>query len=657
LLRSGGTTDSDLLPSIAVCEAVAVVGAGRPELLNSRLIDPLMDLLGVPDATLRRKAATALSNFLDPTVAKRLGDLIIESPSREQRFAAVEALAGRLDQRFFVEQLVRALGTEDAELRSRIVAALQPATRRDLGSSVEAWKAWWASKQTLDELGWLQDRVELFRQQNQQLRQANETLRTEGARRVGMLVERLTELLKTTYRLTPQPQKDDLLVRWLQDALPEYRSAALGLIAQNISDGNQPAEAVRTAIRARFTDDSPDLRRTAFDLVGALTDPADAQPVCDRLREDRDPTVREAILRALGRLQNPVAIAPLVAELTDAQAPEGCVAEAAISLGLLATQGQIDRTRMTPAIVPLKERFASAAPASLRLRAALLGAMANVGASEFSAEFAANLDAPEPDLLLPALQGVRTLADASRIDRVVALLANADPRVRRRAAETLGTIGSDRVHIEALAVRLNPATEQNEGVRQAAWAGFRRLTSLQPISERLQWVDRLKDAPDQEITYLSDLVGELALSKPTPPELNNARRRLARLCDAQGRHAEALTVWRDLWQALEKDNAPETAEAGLELLRATLTTSRLEKLDELVVRITAVLDDFERQEAARMILDHAAVLEATGAEAELRQLLEVLSNLPADTFDAEFRAGLEDLRTRPVTSTNPASQP
>ena len=71
-----------------------------------------------------------------------------------------------------------------------------------------------------------------------------------------MLSDRLVEQLKTTYHLTPQPQKDDLLLRWFRDPLLEVRLAAVSVIGGNIADGNRPSDPVRAEIRTCFNDES-----------------------------------------------------------------------------------------------------------------------------------------------------------------------------------------------------------------------------------------------------------------------------------------------------------------------------------------------------------------------------------------------------------------
>ncbi|MCP4247101.1 MAG: HEAT repeat domain-containing protein [bacterium] len=647
----------DPLPRVAMCEAIWNVGTAQPEVLSERLIDPLLALLASTGPTLRSKAALALSGYRDGGVAQKLGDLGADGEMpMPQRLAAIDALAPNVDQRQVVGQLIRLLAVDRTELRSKVLAALRPAAGEDYGANVAAWQQWWAAKEGLDQVAWLEDRVRLLRQQNARLAQAREAQRAEADRRIADLADRLTEQARATYRATPQPQRDELLVSWLSDPLLEMRRAAVALIAVNISDGNRPSEALRAALRGRFADESAELRRSVFDVVAALTDPADAEAVCARLEIEQDPAVRVAILRTLGRLHAPAAVPFLVAVLNDATAAPGDVLEAATSLGLLGTRGQGDGAEIAPAVEPLERRLAEAPAEALRLRAALLGAMANIAVPAFADELSAALDATEPDLLLPALVGTRTLGAADRVDRVLSLTSHADPRVRRRAIEALGVLGSESTHVEALINRLNPAVEPNEAARQAAWAGFGQITAKLPADARLKWADRLAELPELQVTYLAQLVNDLDQRKPPPVELSAARYALGRLYEAQERYVEALPLWRDIWPELSASGDSRTAQVGASWLRGTLASSRYEQLDELLTQLAAPADDAGRQELAGLVLDHLSGLDDDG---QRRSLLTVLVRVPAGTLGPDFDQVVNPARAPapdpvPTTTSAPA---
>jgi HEAT repeat protein len=633
------------LPRVAVCEAIVALGARDPSKLDQGMVEPLLDLLGSPDQMTRTKAAAALSSFRTGDVAARLGELAADlQVPIAQRLAAVDALAPNVAHRTVIEQLIRLLEAEDDDLRRRVTSALRPASRVDCGTDVARWRQWWEGKRTLDEADWLLDRVELLTGRNRELQTAMYDFRAEQQQRDELLSRRLGEELEARYRLTPPAQKDELLIHWLADQVVEYRRTALSLIRSNISDNDPPPETVRAAMRNLFADQSTELRRAVFDVIAALTDPADAEPVRARLAQESEPEVREAILRTLGRLQNPSAIPDLTGELADPEAATGCVTEAAVSLGLLASLGAVDPAALAPAIAPLKQRFAAAGPEELHLRAALLGAMADIAATEFSEEFLANLDAAEPDLLLPALTGVRTIGDASRMDRILALVGHNDARVRRRAIEAVAALDGEAGHAEALFQRLHPGIEPDETVRQAAWEGFRSILTEVSPAVRFQWADRLGELPELEEAYLAELVQSLAGQKPVPAECTDARLWLAKLYEARARPADALPLWRDSWQALVEAGDSRAGDVGLSLLRATLDAGRYDGLDELLTALIAGLDAATREPIGRVVLGHLNA-RPDGADApDMSELLDSLERLPADAFDASFREAVRAAR-------------
>jgi hypothetical protein len=296
------------------------------------------------------------------------------------------------------------------------------------------------------------------------------------------------------------------------------------------------------------------------------------------------------------------------------------------------------------AIAPLKQRFAAAGESAIRFRAALLEAMASIGAPEFATEFLANLDTDQPELLLPAIEGIKTIGDASRIDRVLALTASSDARVRRRAIEALAALGSDPAHLEAMVSRLSPASEPGEAVRQAAWDGFRAVLSTLSPATRLHWAGRLQDLPELEEQYLVELANDLAGGEPPPAELSAVRRRLAERFDAQQRFAESFPLWRGLWHASTEAGDAAAPQLGLSYLRAMLRVGRHEMVGELAVNLVSGADQAVRDEVQVLLLAHLTALREAGDDQQLEPYLAALELLPPDAFSQEFKQAILDAR-------------
>jgi HEAT repeat protein len=609
----------DASTRLTVCDGIASVGMQDPSVLDGHLVDPLVVALGDPEPTVAAKAAQALSCFRDGGVAPRLGVLAADgSAPLPQRLSAIDALAPNIGDRRMIEQLIGLLDVPSEEIRTRALAALAPAAAEDLGRDVNRWKQWWEAVARLDERQWLEGRVRLFSQRNRTLQNELNRVRTEAEQRSTLLSKRLEEALREGYRLIGDAQqRQDALLAWLREPVVEVRLIAMAIISGQIQDGTKPSDSLRTELKTHFADESAEVRRRALLIVGALNDPADAEAILARLSTEKDPAVREVALRVLGQLPTPASIPLLIAEIRNPDAPVACVAEAAKSLGLLALdararatggvadatgeqnspgrqglvgKGTIEASSLAEAVEPLKLRYAAAPAPDLRLRESLLVAMAQIGDPSCSAEFVSALDSTEPQILASALVGIKAIGGAHQLSRLMALTEHSDARVRQRAIEALASLGSESVHLERLAARLNPAVEPSDACRQAAWVGFRQLLKTKAMSVRLEWSDRLKTLPDLQRDYLEELAAEMAGQNPPRAELRGVRRRLAESYAAAGHASEVLPHWIALYKALAADGDPEAIAVGQSALGAALAARRNDACVELVTQLLASAD-------------------------------------------------------------------
>ncbi|MCP4594418.1 MAG: HEAT repeat domain-containing protein, partial [bacterium] len=582
LLRTGWPAAADLLiemlesteePStqVVICRAVAHLEATQPQFVDTRLVEPLVRLLGDADPVVSVAITEALASFRDASVIAQLGKLSQDSGRPlVQRVAVIEALAANIDRRVVIEQLIGLTADPESKVRERALVALARASRVDYGGSDEAWEAWWQEKSALDENAWLADRVQLFAQRTTELNTRLAAQRRESERRYQALARRMVDVLRLTYRLTAQQaQKDELLTAWLADPLVDLRRTAVDLIREQIYDQQRPSEAVRQALRDRYTDRSPDLRREVLELVAALNDPAEMDAILARLSAENDASVRETILGVLGKLRNPGAIPVLISEISDESASVACVTGAARSLSTLARVSE-DPAQLASAVTPLLARMETAGPDDYRLREALLEAMAAIGLAEFAPQFLAHLDSDRPELVLPAIRGVVAMQGQAHLDHLWGLCQHADARVRLEAIRALGALGEGQRALEALMNHLNPITEPRDTVRDAAWEALNRILRSTPAETRLQWAGRLKDLPARQIDYLTTLVDEFANASPEPVQLHQARDLLARLLYGQGRYAEAVRHLQDLYTSLKASDDPTCGEVGVLLLSARL---------------------------------------------------------------------------------------
>ena len=639
-------TSGDGAAAGIVAKAIASVGRDHPERLDSRLVEPLLRLVSEVDPAVAAAATAALSNFRNREVIERLGRMTADTrlPLRV-RLSAIDGLAPNIDLRPAIAQLVPLLSAPEADITERALAALAPASRTNFGRNVDEWRRWWAEKAGMDDASWLRDRVDLLSQRNRDLQAQLEQTRHEHEARYNTLAKRLSDVLRMNLRLTPQQaEKDALLVGWLRDPLVDLRLAAVALLAEQIYDQQKPADTVRAALRERYADPSVQVRRQALELVGALSDPADVEPVLLRLAVEHDVDVRETILGVLGKLRNPAAISVLIDEIADNAALANCVTRAAQSLAVLARETP-DPAALSRAIAPLRARLASLEGGDPRAAGALLAAMASIASPDCAASFVEFSAKEDPEVLLPAIRGLVTLGDRSQLARIRTLMGHADPRVRTQAIEAIGSLGGDVADLEALLSRLSAAGEPNEPARAASWSAFCRLIKNKSADVRLVWAERLKELPELHIEYMVALVESLSASASPGPELWEAKDQLATLLLAQKRYTEATRCLEELFDRRTADGAASSVETGLRLLDATLRSGKQDRLDVLLPRL-ALLGETARTGVVSTISAYLGDAMKGTDNSELGELVSRIERASGTLYGEDFRKYLNGVRER-----------
>ena len=652
-------TSSDPSVRVVMCRAIERVQANQTGTCEPRMVELLIKLLADPNPTVPPAASAALSTFHDEAVVRRVGEVVRDAVRPlEQRLAAVDALSPSIEFRAAVAQLIDLLNLEEGPVRERVWAALALASRVNYGRNPEAWEAWWREKAALDDAAWLEDRVRLLGQRSRDLQLRLETVQRESDTRYKALSRRLGDALRLNYRLTAQDaQRDELLVAWLRDPSIDFRRAALDLVKEQVYEQRRPSEAIRVALRELYADSSPDLRREVLELVAALNDPADMEPIRARLEVENDLSVRETILGVLGKLRNPAAIPVLIGEVADTAAAPSCVIKAAQSLATL-TRENADAALVERAVAPLRARLANAKPDDLRLRGALLGAMAGIGSSEFTPEFESGLGQEQADLLLPAIRGIVAVQDRGQLVRLRTLCGHSDAAVRLQAMEAVGVLGEGDGSLEVLAGHLNAAVEPNEAVRTAAWNAFGKLLKREPAENRLKWAARLKDVPARQIEYLSGLVDDFSAASPVPPQIDEARELLVRLLRAQARYAECVRHLQEIHAAAVARGDARAGESGLLLLDAMLRGGQTgERLDQLLAELAKLGADTQTgvTRTVTAYLDEAVQRnDDPGLAAVLQRLRHACEGRFGAPFD-EYLHGIARQLVPTTTSSRPAT--
>ena len=618
---------------VIMCRAIANVGRAAQMEPDQGLVPPLLNLLGSTDAETATCAGEALAAFPDGKVVHELSKLAADAEApQQQRLAALAALIPNMDRREVVGELIQLLDSKAPAIREVVLHALDRLTPQSFGEDINAWKAWWQEQSTLSDNEWLRRQVTHHAARLAALERDLEAMRKAASERHTQLAARLAQALTYNYRLTPQAEREALLIRWLEDPVPETRRVAASLIAEQISEGDSPSVALRNALRLRYNDSSADVRKLAMEIIGSLNDPADAEPMLARLEVERDPGVRETVLRVLGKLRNPTSLGPLLAELQRPDAPEGCLAAAAEAIGMLAARAPFDEATRQSLVAPLKTHFAQSEGGPARVRVALLGAMAALGMPEFRPEFETNLNSDSPELLLRAIQGIATVGDGDLLDRMSNLTTHADARVRQRALEALAALGTEE-QMATIVARLSPSVEAIEGPRQAAWQAFLQISKRLPLARQIAAADRLVDHPTLAADYLKRLHEEMSSTKPAPAELPAVRERLALLNDALERPCEALPLWRQLHTAAVYAADPRMHEFALAQLRSALACDKPDRIDADLL----ALQDAEaslKDAAVKAVTDYLKRIDGPQDVHRRADVIAALRTLPENAFPA-----------------------
>jgi hypothetical protein len=305
----------------------------------------------------------------------------------------------------------------------------------------------------------------------------------------------------------------------------------------------------------------------------------------------------------------------------------------------LASRTQIDRAALAPAIEPLRHLFATASAENVRLKSELLGAMADIGSEAFKPEFLANLNS-ELDLLLPAIRGVEAVGAVDALDRVSVHLSHSEARVRQRAVEAIGSLSTQESHLNELRTRLDPKIETNEGVRSAAWNGFRKILSRLPAPNRLSWVERLGDLPDLQRQYLTALIEEWS-TNTNPTNLENALTTMVALQQESGRPDDLIKYLQQLRRLRLANNDSAAHRTTLELLDVYLEASRNRPLVELIQEAAPGWENSARESIVDRIRDRLSAMIASDDSESARTLLDDLKSLDANSLGEGWLDALE----------------
>ncbi len=644
----------------ALCGVIADRARQAPQLLDATLVEPLTELLGAETGHLRAMAANALADFPDADVPARLGALAaqVDAPL-VKRLAAIDALAPNTHRREVVRQLISLLDAEAPEITEQVASALESATPQTFGLDCERWRRWWKQKSQLSEEAWLAEQLRIYRDRSRGVADEFQTFREDARRDQTAVIARTSSFQRELFRALSGDQRMAKLAEWLDDTLPVVKLTALSIIKAQIADeGKRPEGHVLVALLRLLQDGSPKMRREVLDILQNLNDPAVVEAVLAQLEREDNPPTRHAIFKALGKQDSPEAIPALIREIADPESLSTCVREAAIALGRIAGKTS-DAEAMQDAIGALKSRYQSAPNEDQAMRAAMLTAMAGVADDAFIPELLQALESDDAAILQPAIRGVLAVNDTSKLPRLRALTAHADPRVRLAAIEAVGQLGREEADLESLLTRLNPTIETNELAREAAWRGFRTLLGNRSVGDRFEAAQRLRDLPDLEIEYLEELADALSGVNGDPDDQEAVLDRLAAVLVNEGRYDEAIGHLEALYDRQVTRSDPGATACGLRLLNTMLRSSAVSEAADLVQQLAASAgDNAARARIIETVGDYLQSPDMTGNPQRARRLLDDLRSVSTEVLGDAWIQLLEtaDRRLDP-DDTDPAPSP
>lgn len=636
-----------------LCEVVSERARRTPERLDDSLVPPLIELLGADHDDLRRVAAAALADFADPGIPETLGALAADpNAPLAKRLAAIDALAPNTHRRAVVGQLIGLLDAAETQITRRVVETLEPATLQSFGHDVPRWRRWWEGKSRLTEEAWLAEQVRSLRDRERRLRDALDRFRQETRRKQTLVTRRFHVLLLELYRSLTQDQQGPKLAEWLADPLPEVKGTALAIIKAGIADeGRRPGGAVLAAVLSLLQDAAPEIRREVLDIVQNVRDARVVKAVLAQLDRETDPETRQAIFQALRRLDHIEALPALIAEIASPNALPQCVREASLALGQIA--GKADVSKESPAAVTaLVERYRTVAPDAVAVRAGLLSAMAGIASPSFKPLFVEAVEADDPTILREAVRGLRTIGEGSKLPRLRTLMAHSDPLVRLEAIEAVARLGREDADLERLLTRLDPADEPNERAREAAWRGFREFAGRRTLDARIAIAQRLREQPELEARYLTELADTLAAQNTNGEQLEAVLDRLSTILEGQGHYVEAADRLRALCEACRTRTGADNLTYGLRLLKVMLRSNPRPPVAEVITRFATTNTD-QKDRIVQVVADYVGGEPDGSAVPDLNALLVDLRSVPKTTLGPEWNQLLDQIAARATSDRSP----
>jgi HEAT repeat protein len=631
---------------------------------DPRLIGPLRGLLASKVEAVVQDAARALASYRDQPVALQAVLEFVRPNAPETaglRAAAARGMSASTDPSA-ASTLVALLrdARQPAAVRTAAADGLIAMTGlRANGQDPFAWQRWWDGNAVKPLEQFKADLLDQRRRQN--LQPAD-----------------VLPFLEGIYKKTVKPEaKPEFLVQSLSAPDPATRGAAVLLAGQEFDTTGTLATGVKTRLRDLVRDGSPEVRQLVAQTLFRINDQLALVPLLAQLDQEPDPTARAEQIKAVAQIGDARAVPKLLAMLDDGAAPT-VAAAAATALGARDLVPVIRRSpalliQVRGALLAKIEGIPNVRPAAPEpVRSACVEALGQINQKDpgLEALLLRLLDAKEPNAVRrAALQSLAVLGNEKTADAIVLTLTDKDPDVKLAALNALGSVAPLSRAAEPLLNIFGPnaTMERDPVVIEAAWKTFKRLLPTADERLLLEYANQqFRSNPPKKVAVLEVLADKqeksgkpkdvaatwqiigAELMKMTPP--NPTPEQAAQAAQAAQYFGRALDYW------MANGGVPSTIDNLMQSKERALLAAR-----RYVEAVKFVQDMITRDRSYKKrgteLANEAEDLLKAGDYNNAHKLAEEALKLPDDLLEPRFRERLEKCRDTSAEMLKRASPP
>jgi len=434
--------------------------------------------------------------------------------------------------------------------------------------NVEAAREWWNRHRSLSDSQWWSAVAGKRLDQLQNARKRN----TE-------LMAKLVNAHREFYLAADEEERATRLVNLLNDPMLELRLLGFDLIDAMVIDQKEVPVPVREELLRRLGDDQKNVRTRAATLIGNLRIKQALPVLLDAMASEESLKCRNAIINALGRLDDPAAVAPLLDYV--ASDPDGSLSAAISALSQLARRGNLEDEATQAVVDAIIATYSGVNDAPVSTQLALLEAMARIASPTFRPLL---LEATEPSfdeaVRVQAIAALVNLDGEPTLERLRALLQDSHQAVRAAAITGLGRIAATEGDFARLARRTDPTVEDNALLQDSAWAAAKSIFERLPVDGQLA-LTTTYEAHDDVITRTRriGLIRLLKAQRASMQALSNAQKfqltmYLAELLLAKNDASAALDAYLEAANLIEDGNTGAAAEIDTQIIGLAFATDR-----------------------------------------------------------------------------------